>query len=290
MAISGLWKAGQGQSGALKWGTGFNPVHRIMTEGPPLRSSEVPTGYGPGAEMESVPEVLTSQEELGFEEIESHALWGYGPDTGTDTRPSLGEDSEITRGSTPPGFPDMGDLPEDTRDTVWHEKQLGDSRDEAKLGFKEETVSEGWENKTVTSVLDAKTSDPNQYEMQTSMTQRDKVREGSQAQAGRASEHLAPIGSYRPTWGMRRKPWSQGRRNYDMYPRQQDDILRPFLYRTAGTGSQEWMAANEATQYQRNALQRQPVPDPYAGSPTPQPGNVYEEESSDVSTWVDVWY
>jgi hypothetical protein len=239
-----------------------------------------------------VPEILT-EPDPGFEEASSHYLWGYGTETGTSTRPGLGINSDVSRGQTPTDYPSP-DGPEGGYATSvnadWREHQIGDNRDEAKLGFKEETVSEGWENKPVGPVENAKVSDVTQYEMQTSMTQRDKVREGSQMQMSRASEYMAPIASARPTWGQRVKTWSTGRRTWDMLPRAQDQMVRAFNYRNAGTGIPEWLAANEAFNYQLQPLQRQPVPDPNAGVQVPQSGNVYQEESSDVSTWVDVWY
>ncbi|MGI0135328.1 MAG: hypothetical protein ACREBW_10275 [Candidatus Micrarchaeaceae archaeon] len=291
MAISGLWKAGQADTGALKWGTGINPVHSIRTEGDPLRSSPVITGMGPGGEFDAPPETLTN-DETGIEEISSHYLWGYGTDTGTSTRPRWGISSDVSRSTTGnhPGIDSTEGGYATSVNAAFREKQIGDNRDEAKLGFKEETVSEGWKNKTVGIVEDSNTSDPRQYEMQTSMTQRDKVRKGSQAQTSRASEYMAPIGSRRPTWGQRLKLWSGGQRHYDMQPKAQDLILRPFLYRNPGTGNLEWMQANEAFNYQLDPLQRQPVPDPNAGVMVPQSGNVYEQESSDNSQWVDVWY
>jgi hypothetical protein len=159
----------------------------------------------------------------------------------------------------------------------------------AKLGDKEETVGEGWDNKTVGPIENSKVSDPNQYERNTSMQQRDQVRRGSQnPNTGTASEHDAPIGSERPTWGQRIKPWSGGRRHYDMTPRVQNQVIRPFWYRNAGTGYREWLQSNQ--QRGQVALQRQPVPDPYAGNLIPNAGNVFQEESYPVADYVNVWW
>jgi len=218
----------------------------------------------------------------------SSALWGYGQPTGTAERPGMDVSTESARATS-----DLPPIDQDKPQPGGNDfREQGTPIDGiAKLGYKEETVSEGWLNKAVGGVIDAQTSAPEQYEMQTSMTQRDKVREGSQnPNTGTASEYMAPIGSWRPTWGIREKPWSGGRRHYDMTPRVADMIIRPFLNRRAGTGDVGWMNANEATQYQRSPLQRQPVPDPYAGVPIIGSGNVYEEESADVSNWVNVWY
>jgi hypothetical protein len=180
----------------------------------------------------------------------------------------------------------MGNEPGPTGGSFVRQQSHGDFTGvTAKLGDKEETVGEGWVNKETGGVIDAVDADVSQVYMQTSMVQRDKVRAGSQRGAGSASEYDAPIGSWRPTWGVRIKPWSGGRRHYDMTPRRQDQINRPFWYRSAGTGYRRWMAANEAFNYQVEPLQRQPVADPYAG--TRVPDNVYTDETHN---WVDSWY
>lgn len=297
MAISGAWlEANQNSAGAQKWGTGINSVHAIFTGGPPLRSGPVITGYGPGQPGNSMnlemidPGTITDWDYLD-QDYANSPTWGYGEQTGTADRPSLDQSTEQLRGSVPAEWPSsliQRGLPGGTQ--IRGQNKGATDLDTAKLGDKEETVGEGWENKTVGLVDNAKVSDPIQYEMQTSMTQRDKVREGSQRGSGSASEYSAPIGSWRPTWGQRRKPWSGMRRHFDMFPFQADQINRPFLVRQAGTGYSEWMKANEAYNYQVSPLQRQPIPDPNAGFPVPDAGNVYQEESSDVSNWVNVWY
>jgi hypothetical protein len=297
MAISGAWlAANENSAGAQKWGTGINAVHSIFTGGPPLRSGPVITGYGPGQPGNSVnlemidPGVVDDWDYLDQDYANSE-IWGYGDQTGTADRPGLGTPTQDFRNNVPDNWPAAlipRGLPGGT--TIRAENKGASDGDDAKLGDKEETVGEGWENKQVGDVTNAKVSDPIQYEMQTSMTQRDKVREGSQRGDGSASEYSAPIGSWRPTWGQRLKPWSGFRRHYDMFPYQADQINRAFLYRQSGTGYQEWMVANEAYNYQVSPLQRQPVPDPNAGFAVPDPGNVYQEESADVSNWVNVWY
>lgn len=292
MAISGLWQQAQSQSGAAKWGTGINPVHAIETMGEPLRSSEVNTGYGPGAPHEDVPFELTDTSGSVFDEEYENQEWGYGPTTATDQRVRLGTDATMARQKTPSDYPSPGYAPNGgIMGGIIRRIRIGDNRSVNKLGFKNETVSEGWENKEVGTVSNAETSDPAQYERQTSMQQRDQIRVGSQnPNTGTASEYTAPIGSERPTWGKRIKPWSGGQRHYDMFPFQADTLIRGFLYRSAGTGAPEWMNANEAYLYQQEPLQRQPVPDPYGGNPVPTPGNVYQEEESNVSTWENAWW
>jgi len=220
-------------------------------------------------------------------------IWGYGYDTGTADRPGFGTETSAFRGTTPGDFPEPGyhvsGIP--GGNSYRAKNHGGRVTDKAKLGYKNETVSEGWENKVVGILENADVSSIAQYERQTSMQQRDAVRAGSQnPNTGTASEYSAPIGSERITRHQRIKPWSGGQRHYDMFPFQADQLVRPFLNRQAGTGYAEWMAANEAWNYQVPPMQRQPVPDPHAGVEIPAPGNVYQEESANVLSWVNVWY
>jgi len=293
MAITGNYLQSVGYTGARKWGTGINPVHGIASDETPVRTSDVTTATGPNAydPNKRIPEILLNpldeNPEYGYTDEEfSSMVWGYGPSTGTSDRPARDVESAQFRGYTTKGYPGMSNEPGPTGGADIRQLSHGDfTGSMAKLGDKEETVGEGWENKQVAGVADAVDADPAQVYMQTSMTQRDKVRTGSQRGAGSASEYTAPIGSWRPTWGMRVKPWSGGRRHWDMTPRRQDQINRPFWYRAAGTGYRRWMEANEAFNYQLEPLQRQPVADPYAG--TKVPDNVYTDESHN---WVDSWY
>jgi hypothetical protein len=297
MAISGAWLAANEYSqDAAKWGHGVNPIHAIPTGGPPLRSGPVNTGTGPGEPgntlNQSMVDIGTITDwEYVDEEFANSELWGYGEETGTADRPSYGTETEEFRGRSSPNFPSAmvnRGLPGGTNYRA--EIHGAENMNATKTGEKEETVGEGWENKETGVVENAKVSSESQYERQTSMQQRDQVREGSQRGGGSASEFEAPIGSHRPTWGQRIKPWSGYRRHYDMYPFQAEQIDRPFLGRQPGTGYVEWMRANEAFNYMVPPMQRQPVPDPYGGFPVPDPGNVYEEESYPVQDWVNVWY
>jgi len=287
-------------SGAEKWGHGINPIHYVEGAGYGGRTEkEIHTMQGPDSNQTQMldPNLLDPGEyrEYGYTDEEfASATWGYGESTGTADRPPLGTATQQFRGVGPddawPGAPmEPGLVPGGT--WLRAENKGAAAGVTAKLGDKEETVGEGWQNKLTGMVENAATSDPSQYEMQTSMVQRDKVRQGSQnPNTGTASEQMAPIESYRPTWGMRIKPWSGGRRHYDMTPREQNMIIRPFWYRTAGTGYVEYMPQNQAFNYQVAPLTRMPVPDPYAGVPVPSSGDVYQEESYPVQDYVNVWY
>jgi hypothetical protein len=297
MPITGTWVDARAyQSGALKWGHGVNPIHGIP-DSYGGRSGKAPTTQtGPnGPAVASLnPDIIDPELDLEYgytEEDFSNQVWGYGTQTGTSDRPSLGVPTERSRGDTtkdwPAAGPYQGGMPGGSQ--IRAQKHGEIAKLQAKLGDKEETVGEGWENKIVGTVENSVVSDPSQYERQTAMQQRDQVRRGTQnPNSGTASEFKAPIGSERPTWSQRIKPWSGGRRHYDMTPREQNQVIRPFWYRNAGTGYREWLAANQ--QHKVVPLQRQPVPDPYAGNLIPNAGNVYQEESYPVQDYVNVWW
>lgn len=297
MPITGTWADARAyQSGARKWGTGWNPIHKIP-DSYGGRSGKAPTtSTGPdGPAVASLnPDIVdpwTDQEYGYMAEDFSNQVWGYGTQTGTADRPRLGTPTERSRGDTTKGWPSagpyQGGIPGGSK--IRAEKHGAVDTNKAKLGDKEETVGEGWENKIVGAVEDSVVSSDAQIYVATSLIQRDKVRKGTQnPNSGTASEYDAPIQSFRPTWGQRIKPWSGGRRHYDMTPREQNQVIRPFWYRNAATGYTHWMAPNR--QRHQNALQRQPVPDPYAGNLIPSPGNVYQEESYPVQDYVNVWW
>jgi hypothetical protein len=116
------------------------------------------------------------------------------------------------------------------------------------------------------AVNDAGISDPSQYVMQTSMTQRDKVRAGSQRGSGSASEYDAAIAS-RIT-GMKTKTLdAEPSRHFDMVPKAQDLIIRPWWVRTAGTGYRTDMLRNEL--YVSQPRSRVAPDNPYVGTETP---------------------
>jgi hypothetical protein len=124
-------------------------------------------------------------------------------------------------------------------------------------------VSEGWRNKTTGQVNDAEVSDPSQYERQTSMQQ-------VNPPAGRNNDHAVARRTDDPRYsiltrltGMKLKPWSQGERNQDMFPFQQDTIVRPFWYRTAGTDDPAKLAPNAMVV--TDPLQRNVPADPDLG-------------------------
>lgn len=253
MAITGAWaERQQAQAGALQQGTGWNPIHRVRTgDG---------RNTAPGG-SEPVTDQLTA-ETFGYcDEDTSSVLYGYGEETGTADRPVLGEEDQ--RGSTPNDFPPWGPYkPGIPGGVVLRSKDHG-----AELTYTPRDpmllpAFAGWDNKLTGDVNNAVTSDPSQYEMVTSMVQRDKVRAGTQMPAGRADDHYAPIAS-RIT-GMKIKPFmGDPARHNDMEPREQTFTIRPWWSRNAGTGRVAEMKVNTA--YESQPLTRNPPADPYQG-------------------------
>lgn len=268
MALTGAWKDARSvQAGARKWGTGINPVHAERR--------------GDGREIapagsEPVDALLTTvYDDDGWSnepwQGDNHEL---PRDTGMSDRPNYGDDPQYARSSTG-DFPEFGQYQNGIPGgTGIRTHKHGDDAQSTPNQNPTETVSEGWRNKVHGSVEDSVTSDPSQLLMQTSMMQRDKVREGSQ-RSGSQSEYSAPISS-RIT-GQRIKVYSGERRHEDMRPKTQSTRLRGFWNRTAGTGNPRLLAPNaQATVTPRT---RDVPPDPYTGPPVIDvPNYGYQDE------------
>lgn len=254
---------------ARVWGTGVNPVHEIHGEGPPLRTlgregHTGAAGYEGQPAAESVPEQLTIP-----------ADWYYCTDEPTtnyyftqDARPDWSVPTADFRGNTldhPQWSP--GNFGTTTAESARfreemegaHRYHVEDNRGNAEPN---ETVSEGWLNKPQGSPADSKPSDPSQYEIQTAMAQRYQTRVNDHAVARGTDEPRHGI--FSRVIGQRLKVYSEGERHYDMDPYQQDELLRPFYYRHAGTGEPALMMPNEM--YVSSPLQRTPPADPSLGA------------------------
>jgi hypothetical protein len=94
------------------------------------------------------------------------------------------------------------------------------------------------------------------------MVQRYRDRNNDHA-VSRGTDHPRFAISSRVT-GQKLKFFSGEERHYDMFPFQQEEIHRPFWYRTAGTGWPWQMRANELDQ--RVPIQRTPPSDPALGA------------------------
>jgi hypothetical protein len=248
------------------WGTGYNAIH-AQYGSPPTRLNPYPTREGEHTPpWDAVPQSLIPGEE-----------WGYTPEDNVgsqyfvrDDRPSWDIDTpEMTvRQST-------GDHPS------WNATGAARSRFRSQMGgafskwrgklpratyeIPDETVSEGWINKPTGRPANARVSDPSQYEIQTSMTQRYRARNNDHAVARGTDPSRSHINSR--VSGTKVKVYSQGDRIYDMEPREQSPnaphMSRDFYYRTAGTGVQSQMQPN--AMYDVSALERTPPPTPYIG-------------------------
>lgn len=265
MGISGTWQAQQavGYAGASRWGTGVNRIHAI-------RDGEG-RNVAPDALTAQVPDEFLSlnDDDYGYcDEDYSSSLWGYGSETGTDERPRLGDEETVGIRADTDGWPPPGSY----RNGIPGGSYIRSIDKGAELVYTVKATQPDAQSGHVAKELifgeieDAVPSDPSQYEMQTSMTQMQKDREGSQ-RSGSQSDYAARVPGRRHTMAQRGYVPSGGQRHTDMLPKQQDLLLRPFAYRTAGTGNPEWMQANELGQ--RIPLQRIPSPDPYIGVEIP---------------------
>lgn len=266
LPIAGAWAANNANAndytGTRKWGTGNNPVHEIYGEGPPLgvtgRIGGPSNNQTPNT---SVPESLDESPDLyGYtmEDIGTTLYHGMTPgwDENTQMLRSHNEfdHPDWSEGSTDPAVVGFRDTPEMAYQ-LWSGARL--------LSFPTETVTEGWRNKESGAVNPAEVSDPSQYERQTSMQQ---VNPAAGRNNGAAVDRRTDDARHNiltRLTGMKIKPWSQGQRNEDMFPFQQDTKYRPFWYRTAGTDNPDKMEPN--AMYVVDPIQRSVPPDPYLG-------------------------
>jgi hypothetical protein len=249
-------------SGALKWGTGINPIHEVYGEGPPRRSlGRQPGPDDPTPQLSTVPASFENPDIYGYTMEDIQTLQDF-----SQFSPAYGTDITELRAKNYSGMPDWSVIPTDPERTEFQQRpELSDALWSG-IGlesFPTETVSEGWLNKTAGKVLAARTSDPSQYEMQTSMQQVNPApgRNNGAAVARGTDDPRANIMT-RLT-GMKIKPWSRGEREIDMFPYQQVMMVRPFSYRTAATGNPADLEPNEM--YVSEPIERVVPPDPDLG-------------------------
>jgi hypothetical protein len=270
VAISGGWKDSRSvQAGARKWGTGINPIHAERTAD---GRHVAPEGY------DGVDEYLTTVwQDDGYSndpfQGENHE---HAHDIGLYDRPNYGDNPQHER-SGAREFPQWGRYQSGVPGgTEIRGRKHGADDTQTPNQIPTETVSEGWLNKPHGEVEDAVTSDLSQVLMNTSMTQRDKVREGSQRGDGSQDDPRAPIAS-RMT-GQKVKVYSGGERHEDMRPKTQTQRIRGWWNRTAGTASPRMMEVN--AQQVRRPLQREVPADPYVQPPAvvDAPNYGYQDE------------
>lgn len=259
MAITGNWKGRADKFvGAAKWGTGVNKIHAVnVGEGRNIANTPVST---------MLPSSILGSDHHGDfgENFAASPDWGYGPQTGTSLRPSLGESDN----ARPQNFPALNQNGRRIRSI-----NNGAENTTMAKEVPSETVSEGWRNKSTDGVDVSLQPDPSQLVVQTSAVQLHKTRAGSQTPSGRANQYDAPI--TQTIIGKRVKPFSTGKRLYDMQPKEQTvNYIRPYWARTAGTGNVAWMAANE--DWLNDPMTRE-IPAPADTGPS-TPSNMVDDE------------
>ena len=280
--VTGLWAKQHAHivpyASAAKWGTGINPVHAYY-DGYALRT------YG---RNQDIPDVHPpSAAPPGF--IETNPPWGYNSDDiagldvvadddqairgvafVADDRPVWGVPTTVSRATVPLDsarpWGSSGGFKNILRSVL---TGPGNINYVHKQSYKTptETVSEGWINKPASGmnqgqVANARVSDPSQYEVQTSMTQRYKVQDNERAAERGTDEARTSISSR--VVPMKLKIYSGEERHYDMTPREADPMPRAFWYRTVGTADPAGLAPN--TQWVIEPIQRNVPPDPSLGS------------------------
>lgn len=287
MAVAGMWASQQPQLGqyadANKWGNGVSSIHADRNTG---------TGRGTaqgGSLADPVPQLLDANDYNGNGwSGDDSWLSDFAAPTGTDEnspnaigvsdRPEWGNNSDMGfRQATTKGYPSW------RQSGAWiRSVEHGATASITANVTPEETVTEGWQNKlSQPDEYDAFMPDESSLYMQTSFIQRDKVREGSQRGLGSASEYSAPIKSR--TMGPKIKPWSDSdARRYDMTPRDQEQMMRPWWGRTGGTGWAEQLKSNAA--YQATPLTRTPPPDAWQGHAVGA-GLAYGYTTEDDQSW-----
>lgn len=303
--FTGTWRAKSTQGsyvGASKWGTGFNPVHRIPDAGPRRGPGKVVIDPIATPGGDTTTELIAEDQMWDFTsanfdptlpeyDVTPDQLWGANTETGTANRDVTGmeqskefsnqqgwglpnpdydarqipSDSRAqTQNSTRDGYPPWGGSRK-PRPSGWGIRSIrrGSQMTQSARVLPGEDVAQGWTNKNHGVPADSKPADDSQVFVQTSAVQRYKTRAGSQ-RSGSQSTFDTPIES-RVT-GQKLKTFTRedSARHWEMLPYEQQDYVRPFLGRQVGTGYQSWALVNEM--YVSPALQREPPPDPSMGT------------------------
>lgn len=281
LPVTGSWYTRyaneQAYVGASRWGTGSNPIKEVYGEGPPLRSTgRIPGPDSPTPELSDVPSQVETAFEYGYtmDDIATLTPDGLPPAWGTETD-QIRNNAGI--------YPEWREDANQFRETNHASPELWSGH--ILQSFPTESVTEGWKNKESGAVADARTSDPSQYERQTSMQQVNPPEGRNNAAAVTRATDDPRFNILTRLTGQKQKPWSQGQRNADMFPYQQDLIIRPFWYRIGATGDPGYLDANEM--YVSDPIQRDVPPDPDMG---PEETNVYTLEENDGYTAEDLTY
>jgi len=218
-------------------------------------------------------------------------IFGYGHETGTADRPRwdrtqgdrssgemgwglpnpdtsntvLANNRGSTQNDTDNNFPQWydGSHPTQPGGTVIRAIRRGAKMIQKARVLPNEDVAQGWQNKAHGKAADSRSSDDSQIFVQTSDVQRYKTRSGSQRSASQ-STFTAPVESRVTGQKLKTYTASDSARHWDMLPYEQQDFVRPFLSRQAGTGYPQWQLVNEM--YVSPAIQREPPADPQLGN------------------------
>ena len=259
MAISGGWRAANAvlpYDSATQWGTGINPVHAIPA-GIPRGGPKLPLGStGPG---DMPPEILLGPAAWGYQAEDATFYAGEDYRYLADDHPNWGEnatgrpdrDGQIMAEGAypqPEGWPAWGPYNVDGASDDFpltgppggaavrsYSDQLEVERGHA-IAVPTPGYTGGWLSKAHGPVIEARTSDPAQYEVATSLVQLHRDLDNTRAAARGTDEPRAPI-STRLT-GVKVRLWPKslgmggGPGTPDMFPQQMDTIpKRPFFWR-----------------------------------------------------------
>jgi hypothetical protein len=259
-------------AGAAKWGNGVNAIHQYYSGPPrpggigvpndldqrtaPSMASDDQIEYGPPWGAENDP---------SYADVYSYDAVFIGQPQEPDTWPNLGQTTMVM----PPDYPSYNENGQRIRSK---QSNLDGPRQTTEVSLQPtETVNEGWLNKPVTGDLIpeqenvAGDADKSQVFVQTSEVQRNKgmaqvrgLKEGPEGKTDEARHSIRPR-----KVGPKLKVYSGLERHYDMFPRQIDDIPRPFYFRTGATGPNPYLWSNET--FLNTPMQRTPPPDPSLG-------------------------
>lgn len=220
----------QSYAGARKWGTGVNAIHAKRTG---YEGRNIAPGNVVAADVG-----LITEFDFG---AETDLYVGVVDLTFMDAHPNLDTPKTHRVVTNMPAYgPGSLPTPQGNRKRI---RKEGVSYKEGHTNAEPVGLAgEGWTNKTHGDELDARTSAPVQYEIQTSMAQRDLPRVNSTAVARGTDDARTEI---RPRHvGMKVKNYSGGQRHADMFPFQQEYRPRPWRFRGVGTGPVAWMEPN----------------------------------------------
>jgi hypothetical protein len=257
MAIAGSWAAGavtpSEYVGALRWGTGINPIHAIPDSGSRetgVKENLLPLGADDGSGG-AVPEELLGPEAWGYASDDMSSWAGAEAyDYVAADHPGLGETTagRPDRAAVHEGWPSWGPHGGHDHDFPLPGWPGGDELRAQSHGSAVENARAiavptpgwrgGWLNKAHGAVERAETSDPSQYEVATSLVQLDKTRVNDAAVARGTDDPRAPIPTrltgqkekhYAKSWRMGGGPGTP-----DMGQQGQNLPYRPWFFRSAG--------------------------------------------------------